>query len=62
MKEKVGEVFSIAMDNPVISGCTISKAVHGGANDIIYFSLARNTDISAEIYPYHKLPSWRRVA
>ena len=55
MKEKVGEVFSIARDNPAISGCTISKAVHGGANDIIYFSLARNTDISAEIYTYHKL-------
>lgn len=55
MKEKVGEVFSIARDNPAISGCTISKSVHGGANDIIYFSLARNTDISAEIYPYHKL-------
>ena len=28
MKEKVGEVFSIAMDNPAIPGCTISKAVH----------------------------------
>lgn len=55
MKEKVGEVFSIARDNPAIPGCTISKAVHDGANDIIYFSLARNTDISAEIYPYHKL-------
>ena len=53
MKEKVGEVFSIAMDNPAIPGCTISKAVHDGANDIICFSLARNTDISAEIYPYH---------
>ena len=38
-----------------IPGCTISKAVHDGANDIICFSLARNTDISAEIYPYHKL-------
>lgn len=36
-------------------GCTISKAVHDGANDIICFSLSRNTDISAEIYPYHKL-------
>lgn len=55
MKEKVGEVFSIAMDNPAIPGCTISKAVHDGANDIICFSLARNTDIGAEIYPYHKL-------
>ena len=55
MKEKVGEVFSIAKDNPPVPGCTISKAVHSGTNDIIYFSLARNTDISAEIYPYYKL-------
>ena len=54
MKEKVGEVFFIAMDNPAIPGCTISKAVHDGANDIICFSLARNTDISAEIYPYQR--------
>ncbi len=55
MKEKVGEVFSIAQDNPAVPGCTISKEVYGGENYIIYFSLARNTDISAEIYPYHKL-------
>ena len=55
MNEKVGEVFSIVNDNIPVAGCTISKAVHTGKNDIIYFSLARNTDISAEIYPYHKL-------
>lgn len=55
MKEKVGEVFSIAKDNQPIAGCTISKEVCGGENYISYFSLARNTDISAEIYPYHKL-------
>ena len=55
MRERVGEVFSIAKDNPAISGCTISKAVQGGRNDISYFSLAKNTDISAELYPYHKL-------
>ena len=55
MKEKVGEVFSIAKENQPIPGCTISKEVHSGENNIIYFSLARNTDISAEIYPYHKL-------
>ena len=55
MKEKVGEVFSIAQDNSAVPGCTISKEVYGGENYIIYFSLARNTDISAEIYPYHKL-------
>ena len=55
MKEKIGEVFSIAKDNAPVTGCTISKAVQGGENSIIYFSLARNTDISAEIFPYHKL-------
>ena len=55
MKEKIGEVFSIARDNKPVSGCTLSKKVHSGENCIIYFSLAKNTDISAEIYPYHKL-------
>ena len=47
MKEKVGEVFSIAKENAPLAGCTISKEVYGGENSIIYFSLARNTDISA---------------
>ena len=54
MKEKVGEVFSIAKDNAPIIGCTISKEIHSGQNYITYFSLAKNTDISAEIYTYHK--------
>ena len=52
MKEKVGETFSIAADNRPVDGCTISKQVH---DRISYFSLAEGTDISAEIYPYHKL-------
>ncbi len=55
MKEKIGEVFSVARDNAPIPGCTVSRTVHSGANDIVHFSLAKNTDISAEIYPYHKL-------
>ncbi|MCI1654776.1 MAG: cupin domain-containing protein [Lachnospiraceae bacterium] len=55
MKEKVGEVFSIANDNRPVSGCTISKEIDNGKNAISYFSLAEHTDISAEIYPYHKL-------
>ena len=55
MKEKVGEVFSIAKDNPPVPGCTISKEICGGSNYIAYYSLAANTDISAEIYPYYKL-------
>ena len=55
MKEKTGEIFSITEDNPPIPGCTISKEIHSGENYTAYYSLARNTDISAEIYPYHKL-------
>ncbi len=55
MKEKVGQVFSIAKENKPVPGCTISKAIHDGSNSIIYFSLAADTDISAEIFPYHKL-------
>lgn len=55
MKEKIGEVFSIAKDNQMVEGCTISKAIQEGRNSIIYFSLAAGTDISAEVFPYHKL-------
>ena len=55
MREKTGQIFSIAKDNESVPGCTVSKAVHDGENSVIYFSLAKNTDISAEIYPYHKL-------
>lgn len=50
-----GRKFSIAKENPSISGCTISKEIHGGENYITVFSLAKNTDISAEIYPYYKM-------
>lgn len=55
MKEKIGEVFSIANENVPVSGCTISKEIYDGDNRISYFSLARDTDISAEIFPCHKL-------
>lgn len=55
MREKHGEVFSIAGDNAPIPGCTVSREICGGENCVSYFSLAENTDISAEIYPFHKL-------
>lgn len=55
MKEKTGCIFSIAKDNKPVKGCTISNEIHGGENSISYFSMAEHTDISAEIYPYHKL-------
>ena len=52
MNEKIGQIFSITKDNMPIKGCTVSKSV----NDYLtYYSLAVNTDISAEIYPYHKM-------
>ena len=56
MKEITGKVFSIAADNQPVAGCTISKEVYSDEqNYISYFSLANDTDISAEIYDYHKL-------
>ncbi len=56
MNEKTGTVFRIAEDNQPVTGCTISKAVYDNGTDYIsYFSLAKDTDISAEIYGYHKL-------
>lgn len=55
MKEKTGKVFSIAKDNAPVPGCTISKEIYGGENALTYFSLAKNTDISAEIFPSYKM-------
>lgn len=52
MNEKTGEVFSITKDNQPIPGCTNSKTIN---KTLTCFSLARNTDISAEIYPYYKM-------
>ena len=55
MKEVVGKVFSIAKEDGYIPGCAVSKSIFDGENYIIYFSMAPETDISAEIFPYHKL-------
>ena len=56
MKEKIGQVFSVGADNAPITGCTISKEISQSEDGYIaYFSLAKNTDISAELFPYHKL-------
>ena len=41
VKEKTGQVFSIARDNAPVAGCTISKEVYNGENSITYFSLYR---------------------
>lgn len=55
MNEKAGVVFSIAKENAPVLYCTISKNVVSGKNSITYFSLAANTDISAESHPERKL-------
>ncbi|MBR2081457.1 MAG: cupin domain-containing protein [Elusimicrobiaceae bacterium] len=56
MKEKTAQIFSIVQDNPCVSGCTISRNVHdSGRTGVSYFSLAAQTDISAETYKYKKL-------
>ena len=56
MKEKTGQIFSISNDNPAVSGCTVSKSIYSeNGYDFTYFSLAKNTDISAETYEYPKI-------
>ena len=56
MKEKIGVVYSIAGDNRPIPGCTVSKETYNQGDDYIsHFSMAADTDISAEIYGYHKM-------
>lgn len=54
MREKVGEIFSIPRENPPLENCTISKTIQAGKTPVTYFSLAKDTDISKEFYPYHK--------
>ena len=55
MKAKAGVVFSIAGEHEPVPGCTVSEALSAGANPVVVFSLAENTDISAEMHPFEKL-------
>ena len=56
MKERIGAVYSIAKENQPISDCTVSKETYSKGDDYItHFSMAADTDISAEIYSDHKL-------
>lgn len=56
MSEKNGVIFSIADDNIPVAGCTVSKLVYDSQDfGINYFSMAQDTDISAESYTYHKI-------
>ena len=55
IKGTPGIIFSIAAKNQLVPGCTVSEEIaKAGENSVCCFSLAEQTDISAEIYPYHK--------
>lgn len=41
MKETVGSVFSIAVNNPSVPGCTISKEISENEQYVAYYSLAK---------------------
>lgn len=56
MDEQAGRVFSIGAENAPVPGCTVSRTVwQTPAASLAYFSLAEDTDISAELYGYPKL-------
>lgn len=55
MEMDAGRVFRMEETNPPVTGCTVSQQIAGGKNPLWIFSLGAGTDISAEIYPYHKL-------
>lgn len=55
MNYPAGTVFSLAEINAPLPGCTVSEAVCSGETSAVCYSLAANTDISAEIYFSHKL-------
>lgn len=55
MKLEAGKVLNLVEESRPVPGCTISEELHRGKNPIWVFSLGADTDISAEIFPYHKL-------
>ena len=51
MDVKKETVFSLAGENPVMEGCTISSLLSKGEDHFVFcFSLAKDTGISGEIY------------
>lgn len=54
MKFPVGIVFRIQECNLPIDGCTVSEQIHVSDPEMIVFSLAKDTDISPEIYADRK--------
>lgn len=56
MEIESGKVINLAAENRAVPGCTISNPIyHKNGAGISIFSLASDTDISAESYGYHKI-------
>ena len=56
MKGQAGKVFSPAEEMAPVPGCTVSEAISAaGGNNVVWFSLAEATDISAESYERRRL-------
>lgn len=56
MDVKKETVFSLAGENPVMEGCTISSLLSKGEDHFVFcFSLAKDTGISGEIYAAPRL-------
>lgn len=56
MKGQAGKVFSPAEEMAPVAGCTVSEAISAaGGNNVVWFSLAAGTDISAESYERRRL-------
>lgn len=56
MNVKAGTVFSLAKENAPVPGCTVSGTLgESDSASAAVFSLAEQTDISAELHPYNKL-------
>lgn len=55
MRYAAGKVFSIKKKLVPVPGCTVSDLIKRSDPIVTAFALAAGTDISAEIYSYHKL-------
>lgn len=56
MNETSDRIINISGENKPVEHCTVSKQLyHGNGYDISIFSLAKNTEISAESYEYYKI-------
>lgn len=56
MKGEEGRVFSPGAELSPVPGCTVSEAISAaGGNNVVWFSLAAGTDISAESYQSRRI-------